>query len=130
MESKLKIAVSYEDGQVFQHFGHFQQCKVYEVKWSSLQTSQLLDASGSGHGALAEFLKNHGVTVLLCGGIGGGAREALASAGITLYPGVHGDADQQVQAFISGTLQYDPDTQCHHHHDHREGHCHGHTCSH
>ena len=82
MESKLKIAVSYEDGQVFQHFGHCQQFKVYEVKGSSLQTSQILDASGSGHGALAEFLKNHGVTVLLCGGIGGGAREALASAGI------------------------------------------------
>lgn len=126
----MKIAVPYEDGQVFQHFGHCQQFKVYEVEGSSQLTSQILDASGSGHGALAGFLKSHGVTVLLCGGIGGGAREALASAGITLYPGVRGVADEQVQAFISGTLQYDPNIQCNHHHDHHEGHCHGHDCSH
>ena len=127
----MKIAVSYaKTAKCFNILDTANNLGVYEVKGSSLQTSQILDASGSGHGALAEFLKNHGVTVLPCGGIGGGAREALASAGITLYPGVHGDADQQVQAFISGTLQYDPDTRCHHHHDHREGHCHGHTCSH
>ena len=81
----------------------------------------MLFRSGSGHGALAGFLAEQGADTLICGGIGGGARTALAVAGITLYPGASGDADAQVEALLAGTLHYDPDTQCAHHH-HEEGH--------
>lgn len=125
----MRIAVTYEDGQVFQHFGHTAQFKVYEVENGVITSTQIVDTNGQGHGALAGFLFNGGVDVLICGGIGGGARNALAEAGITLYPGAHGDADEQVRSLIAGKLQYDPNTMCEHH-SHEEGHsCGEHSCS-
>ena len=133
----MNIAVTYENGQIFQHFGHCQQFKVYEVEGTQILSSKVIDANGSGHGALAGFLQQHGVNVLICGGIGGGARTALAQAGIQLYPGASGSADENVAALLAGALRYDPNTVCSHHH-HEEGHTcgdhgcgeHHHDCSH
>ena len=110
----MKIAVTYENGQVFQHFGHCEQFKLYEVQDGKVLSSQVVSAVGSGHGALAGFLQGHRVNVLICGGIGGGARTALADAGIQLYPGASGDADKQVADLLAGQLAFDPDTQCSH----------------
>ena len=137
----MKIAVTYENGQVFQHFGHTEQFKIYEVTDGKVTGEEVVDTNGSGHGALAGFLQEHGVDVLICGGIGGGARNALAEAGIRLFPGAGGDADAQVASYLAGSLNYDPDTVCsHHHHEdghdcgsHGEGHScgnHGHGCGH
>ena len=121
----MKIAVTYENGQVFQHFGHTEQFKVYDVEDGKITGSQVVDTNGQGHGALAGFLANGNIDVLICGGIGGGARNALSEAGIQLYPGVSGDADQAVEALLKGTLSYNPDTMCSHHHEGEE-----HDCSH
>lgn len=124
----MKIAVTYENGQIFQHFGHTEQFKVYEVENGEIQSSKIVDTNGQGHGALADFLFNGGISVLICGGIGGGARNALAEAGIELYPGASGDADAQVASFLQGKLEYDPETMCNHH-SHEEGHtCGDHGC--
>lgn len=124
----MKIAVTYENGQIFQHFGHTEQFKVYEVENGIIQSSEIVDTNGQGHGALADFLFNGGISVLICGGIGGGARNALAETGIELYPGASGDADAQVASFLQGKLQYDPNTMCNHH-AHEEGHiCGDHGC--
>ncbi len=117
----MKIAVTYEGGQVFQHFGHTQHFKLYQVEDGKVAGSQLLDTQGQGHGALAGLLAQAGVDTLICGGIGGGARQALAQAGVKLYPGVTGPADQAVEALLAGTLAYNPDTQCNHHRDEGEG---------
>lgn len=125
----MKIAVTYENGQVFQHFGHSRQFKIYTLSDGQITAAEVVDAGGNGHGALAGFLQSLGVEALICGGIGGGARTALAQAGITLYPGVTGEADRQAAALAAGTLQYNPDTLCTHHHegeDAGEHHCHGH----
>lgn len=119
----MKIAVTYDNGMVFQHFGHTEQFKVYDVEDGAVRASRVVDTNGSGHGALAGFLRELGVEVLICGGIGGGARTALAQAGIRLYPGAAGEADAQVAAFLAGSLHYNPDTVCAHHH-----HAEGHTC--
>lgn len=119
----MKIAVTYANGQVFQHFGHSEQFKLYEVEDGKVVSEQVVGVQGEGHGALAGFLKAQGVNALICGGIGGGARTALAAAGIELYPGVHGSADESVKALLCGVLAYDPQTQCNHHHG--EG---GHSC--
>lgn len=116
-----KIAVTYENGQVFGHFGHTEQFKIYTVEGSIVVSSEVVPTNGSGHGALAGFLQQRGVDTLICGGIGGGARTALAEAGIRLYPGAAGSADEAVQALLAGTLAYDPDTVCAHHEHHGEG---------
>ena len=124
----MKIAVTYDNGNIFQHFGKTENFKVYEVEDNQVVSSEVIGSNGTGHGALAGLLSEQGVDVLICGGIGGGARTALAEAGIALYPGARGAADAQVEALLAGTLAYDPDTTCAHHEHHGEGHegCHGH----
>lgn len=125
----MKIAVTYEKGQVFQHFGHTEEFKMYQVEDGKVLTSQVISAVGSGHGALAGFLKEHNVEALICGGIGAGARTALDEIGITLYPGVSGSADESVEALQKGTLSYDPNTMCSHHHEEDHNHdCGEHQC--
>ncbi|MBR6654835.1 MAG: NifB/NifX family molybdenum-iron cluster-binding protein [Oscillospiraceae bacterium] len=122
----MKIATTYANGEIFQHFGHCEQFKIYTVEDNSVVSSEVVSAIGSGHGALAGFLKNLNVDVLICGGIGGGARNALAQANIELYPGATGSADLCVAALLGGRLVYDPDTVCSHH---GEGHdCGDHDC--
>lgn len=123
----MKIAVTYENGNIFQHFGHTEQFKVYDVENGKVVSSQVVDTNGSGHGALAGFLAAMQVDTLICGGIGGGAQMALAGAGIKLYGGVSGNADAAVEALVSGGLAYDPDVHCDHH-GHGHGHGEGHAC--
>ena len=124
------IAVPYQNGGIFQHFGHTEAFKLYGVQDGTVVTTQIAETGGSGHGALAGFLREKGVTDLICGGIGGGARTALAQAGIRLYPGVTGEADKAAEALLAGKLAYDPETTCAHH-DHGEGHsCGEHSCGH
>lgn len=121
----MKIAVTYENGEIFQHFGHTEQMKIYDVENDRVVSSQVVDTQGSGHGALAGFLKDRAVDVLLCGGIGAGAQMALAEAGIKLYGGCRGLADQAVENFLNNALMYDPNVRCDHH---GEGHDCGHDC--
>lgn len=122
----MKIAVTYENGNIFQHFGHTSQFKLYEVENNTVVRSEVIDTNGSGHGALAGFLAANGVNVLICGGIGGGAQAALADVGIKLFGGVQGNADEAVQALLAGKLGYNPDVKCDHH-DHEHG-ADGHAC--
>ena len=125
----MKVAVTYENGNIFQHFGHTQYFKVYEIAEGQVLSSEVVDTNGSGHGALAGVLNRLNADVLICGGIGGGAQMALAEAGIQLYGGVSGDADAAVEAFLKGALDFNPDVQCNHHDHHGEGHtCGNHGC--
>lgn len=126
----MRIAVTYENGQVFQHFGHTEEFKIYEIEDGKVVDAKILSTDGIGHGALAQVLQRLRVEILICGGIGGGARNALAEAGVDLLPGVSGLADDAVDAYLAGNLDFDPDTTCSHH-DHEEGHScgsHSHSC--
>lgn len=135
----MKIAVTYEAGNVFQHFGHTAAFKIYEAEDGKVISAQVVATEGHGHGALAGFLEGLGVNVLICGGIGAGARFALEDADIQIFGGVSGDADEAVERYLSGGLSFDPHAACshHHHHDHSCGcdhhhdhahHDHGHDC--
>lgn len=120
----MKIAVTYDNGEIFQHFGHTEQFKLYEVDGTEIKNEEVIGTEGSGHGALAGFLSTHDVDTLICGGIGGGAQNALSNAGIRLYGGCQGNADDAVKALLSGTLEYNENVRCDHHDN---GH-HGHSC--
>lgn len=126
----MKIAVTYADGHIFQHFGHTEQFKVYEAENGQIISAQVISTNGSGHGALAVLLSDLQVDTLICGGIGAGAQNALAQAGIKLYGGVAGNADEAVAALLAGKLEFNPDVHCSHHdHEHGEHHCgEHHTC--
>ena len=114
----MRIAITYDNGDIFQHFGHTEQFKVYDVDNGAIVASQVVDTNGSGHGALAGVLSALNADVLICGGIGGGAQMALAQAGIKLYGDVSGNADAAVAAFLNGKLDFNPDVRCNHHNHH------------
>ena len=134
-EHIMRIAVTYENGAVFQHFGHTQEFKIYDVEDGKVLTSEVVDTNGQGHGALADFLSSAKVDALICGGIGGGAQQALKTAGIQLYGGVRGMADDAVEALIDGKIVVTSNPTCAGH-GHGEGHEHscgshgseGHSC--
>ena len=121
----MKIAITYENGNIFQHFGHTAAFKVYTIEGGKVVDSVVVGTGASGHGALANLLAQHNIQALICGGIGGGARMALAQAGIAVYGGVSGDADEAAQAFADGVLLFDPNARCSHHDSHHGS---GHTC--
>ena len=128
----MKIAVTYDNGNIFQHFGKTEFFKVYEVEDSKVISSEVIGSNGTGHGALAGLLAEQNVDVLICGGIGGGAQAALTEAGIQLCSGAQGDADQAVEAYLKGEL-VSAGANCDHHHG--EGHScgsheDGHSCGH
>ena len=125
----MKIAVTYDDGNIFQHFGKTEFFKVYEVEGGKVVSSEVIGSNGVGHGALAGLLADRSVDVLICGGIGGGAQAALEEAGVELCAGAEGDADQAVEAYLRGEL-VSSGANCDHHH-HEEGHnCGGHEEGH
>ena len=124
----MKIAVTYENGNVFHHFGHTENFKIYEVENGEIVKMEVVSSKGQGHGALAGVLSSLGVEVLICGGIGSGAQNALKKENIKHFGGVKGSADMAVISYLNGKLQYDPDARCDHHH-HEEGHvCGDHGC--
>ena len=125
----MKIAVTYDNGNVFQHFGKTEFFKVYEVEDNKVVSSEVIGSNGVGHGALAGLLADQAVDVLICGGIGGGAQAALEEAGVELCAGAEGDTDQAVEAYLRGEL-ISSGANCDHHH-HEEGHsCGGHEEGH
>lgn len=124
----MRIAVTYENGQVFQHFGHTERFKLYDLEHDMVILATTVNTNGSSHGALPDVLKKLEVNKLICGGIGSGAKRALKEAGIELYAGVKGDADQVVQDFLIGRLVFDAETTCAHqgaHHDAADTTCDG-----
>ena len=125
----MKIAVTYDNGNVFQHFGRTEQFKVYEVADNKVVSSEVISSGGTGHGALAGLLAGQDVDVLICGGIGGGAQAALAEAGVELCAGAEGNTDEAVEAYLRGEL-VSTGANCDHHH-HEDGHsCGGHEEGH
>ena len=125
-DNTMRIAVTYDNGNIFQHFGHSSQFKIYDIENNQIVNQQIIDTNGQGHGALATLLNGNQVDVLICGGIGGGAQNALAQAGIKLLGGVMGNADEAVKAYLAGTLTYTANATCNHHnHQHSCGqhHC-------
>ena len=127
----MKIAVTYDNGNIFQHFGRTEFFKVYEIEDNKVISSDVIGSNGIGHGALAGLLSGQSVNVLICGGIGGGAQAALAEAGVELCAGAEGDADQAVEAYLKGEL-ISTGANCDHHH-HEDGHScgdheDGHSC--
>lgn len=130
----MKIAVTYDNGNIFQHFGKTEFFKVYEVENNQVISSEVISSNGAGHGALAELLGNQSVDLLICGGIGGGAQTALAEAGVEVCSGVQGDVDQAVEAYLKGEL-VSAGVNCDHHHEeghscgsHEDGHSCGGNC--
>ena len=124
---KMRVAVTYENGQIFQHFGQTEQFKIYEIADNKVISSQIIATMGNGHGAIAGFLKAQNVDTIICGGIGVGAKEGLVEARIKLYGGANGEADLAVENLLNNTLEYNTEVECNHHN--HEGHSGGHNGS-
>lgn len=126
----MKYAITMEHNLVFQHFGKCPQFLIVDIHQGKLLAKQLLASGEAGHGALATLLADAQVDVLVCGGIGGGARKALAEKGISIIAGQSGNVDTIIEQIQKGTIQDDPSGNCHHHHEGEEHDCKGHDHCH
>ena len=124
----MRIALTYQNGNIYEHFGHTKQLKIYDIENKNIKTENIIDVNEKGHGALVALLLDNFVDVLICGGIGDGAKEALKKANIKLYGGVYGNADSIVNDFINGKLKYNENVQCSHHESYHNS-CGEHKCN-
>ena len=122
------IAVTYENGKVFQHFGHTKQLKIYDIEDNNIKQERIIEVNENGHGALVELLSNNEVQILICGGIGSGAKEGLEKANIKFYGGVLVDADNAVKNLLNKKLKYNENAHCEYH-EHNEHSCNEHKCN-
>lgn len=122
----MKVAIATQNGEIFQHFGATPEFTVYEIEGGNVLSSKCESTNGTGHGALIDVLLHLKADAVICGGIGGGARNALAKAGIQVFPGVTGNADAAAKNFAEEKLLFNPETSCHEHgHEHTcSGNCH------
>lgn len=127
-ETIMRIAVTCENNEVFQHFGHTPEFAVFDIEDGKIKDMRIESTGGSGHGALAGLLSGNNIDLLICGGIGGGAQMALAEAGIELIGGASGNVTDVVNAYLNGTLKVNAAYRCNHHSHADGGKCGEHGC--
>lgn len=116
----MKIAVPYDNGNVFQHFGRTEAFKYYQVTDGVVTAGEVISTNGIGHEALADVLAENGADAVICGGLGSGAMNALTAAGIQVISGAQGSTDEAVQSFLRGELTCS-EVNCNHHHEEDPG---------
>ena len=116
----MKIAVPYDNGNVFQHFGRTEAFKYYQVTDGVVTAGEVISTNGIGHEALADVLAENGADAVICGGLGSGAMNALTAAGIQVISGAQGSTNEAVQSFLRGELT-SSEVNCNHHHEEDPG---------
>lgn len=132
----MKIAVPVtSENQIDGHFGHCESYGVFSISENKEITSVKSVQSPQGCGCksdIASVLAADGVSLMLAGGIGGGAINVLNNSGIEVIRGCSGDATEVVKLYLKGMVE-DSGSSCHQHeahHGHGHDHEHGHQCSH
>jgi predicted Fe-Mo cluster-binding NifX family protein len=126
----MKIAVPVTgENQIDSHFGHCESYGVFTI--SEKNEISKIEKIGSQQGCgcksnIASVLASDGVTVMLAGGIGGGAINVLNNSGIEVVRGCSGDATEIVKQYIAGLVK-DSGSSCQSHESH---HNEGHVCNH
>lgn len=100
----MKIAVNYENGEIFQHFGQTKTFKVYTVENGTITGTELVPGAPEGHHALSHQLAAMQVDVVICGRLGIPMLNLLQGAGIKVCGNITGSADEAVQKYLNGTL--------------------------
>lgn len=101
----MKVAIPYQDGVLFEHFGRAKEFKIYSIENLDPVTGEVVSPEDLSHAAVARFLKERGVDVVICGRIGPHAREAIEGEHMLIFDGVTGGADDVVDMFLQGTLE-------------------------
>ena len=103
----MKIAVTYKDGEIYEHFGHCETFAIYDYEQADVNqvTKVLVDCSDRhGHQAMADLMRQQGVDAVICGNMGAEARALLLTYGIIPVAGYCGDADTAADMLITGQL--------------------------
>jgi predicted Fe-Mo cluster-binding NifX family protein len=128
----MKIAVPVtKENQIDGHFGHCESYGVFTISEKKEITNIKSVKSPQGCGCksdIANVLASDGVTVMLAGGIGGGAINVLNNSGIEVIRGCSGDAGEVVKLYLSGLVE-DSGSSCHQHETHNQDGG-SHSCSH
>lgn len=119
----MRIAVASENGSVFQHFGKSPEFTMYDVETELVQHKEIIPTNGASHGQIADFLVDNGADIVICGGMGSGAKTALRERRIEIVPGVKGEVDDIIVRYLSGEKIQSFEAECNHHSHNSEGGC-------
>ncbi len=103
----MKVAIAYENGEIYPHFGHCNTFALYNYYGETTAECEkvLLDSSAcQGHSAMAELMRRNGVDAVMAGNMGSEARAALLSMGIVPVVGYSGHADTAADLLVTGQL--------------------------
>ncbi len=101
----MVIAVTHDNGNVGQHFGHAKEFKLYEIENGEIIDSAVVSNYGEGgHEAACMLMDDYNVAVVICDNIGEGAVNSLSDLSISVIPSVEGTCDDAVEAFLSGSF--------------------------
>ncbi len=115
----MKIAVASEGGMVTEHFGHCKDFMFFETQNDKILKSETIANPGHKPGFLPNFLADHGVNVIISGGMGGGAVEIFNERNVEVVVGASGDAKTAVENYLKGNLKTTGSV-CHEHQHHDE----------
>jgi predicted Fe-Mo cluster-binding NifX family protein len=101
----MKVAITYENGKVFEHFGQTENFIFYEVKDNKVVSEEIKNTNGLSHAELIGFLKDNKTDVLICGNLGGHAINLLKDNNIDIYAGNSGDTKDLINLFVKKELK-------------------------
>ncbi|MDD5936306.1 MAG: NifB/NifX family molybdenum-iron cluster-binding protein [Clostridiales bacterium] len=110
----MRVAVSYDNGNIFNHVGDAKEFKIYDIEDGKIVSTEVLKSSGSGRAMVVDFVSTHFCDVLICNEICSGAKGAVNEAGTKVYGAVTGNADDAVEKLIQNQLEDGDTVICHH----------------
>ncbi|WP_010296377.1 NifB/NifX family molybdenum-iron cluster-binding protein [Clostridium senegalense] len=115
----MKIAMPKNGEYINQHFGKSECFFIADLDGSNIKECKEISSKDlqHNHGGLSQLLVNEGVSVVITGGIGQGAYNALKEKGLDVIRGVNGNVNDVISSFISGKLK-DKKVLCNHHGEH------------
>ena len=108
----MLVAITYENGEVFMHYGKTRQFIIFELDNNEIKSERIIDCGEYSHHTLADLLKLNNVDVVICGGCGVHAIESLEAKNIKVYNGACGDVHNVINEYINGKLKFNGATMC------------------
>ena len=109
----MRIVVPVEQDTVSASLAHSEGFRFFEDDHGRIVRRFYAPLTASGDAAAAvDTLEEYGVDALICGALPGDERLLTATAGIMLFPGFSGGAEDAVLDFLSGAVARDPNNKC------------------
>ena len=108
----MRIAIPVRGDEVFSPMGEAEAFHFYEDDHGRITRQFLVPMEKAGLDSALELLEQYVIDALICSAVSDEERHAVGTAGVMLFPGVSGKADDAALGFLSGSVISDPNNHC------------------